>query len=88
MRLMGIRLGEDLCNIFVTNGGFAHILCQNRAITLSKTPVLGLFWRNNFVTLQKVHLFLLAAQKRPSPGLARKWPVVAPVVQARRAIQI
>lgn len=54
MRLRANRLREDLRNIFVTAWGFAHLLCQKCAITLSKNPVLGLFWRNNFVTLQNV----------------------------------
>lgn len=44
-----------ICAISLSQtGGFAHLLCQNRAITLSKAPVLGLFWRNNFVTLQNL----------------------------------
>ena len=53
MCLRAIGLREDLCNIFVTNGGFAHILCQNGAKTLSKDLGWGLFWRKNFVKLQK-----------------------------------
>lgn len=59
------QLWQNLFNIFVKNGGFAQQFCQNRAITLSKTLVLGLFWRNNFVTLQyESGLFLLVGNKK------------------------
>ncbi len=62
--------GEVSRNIFVTTGGFAHILWQNGAKTLSKDPILGLFWRKNFVKLHErcgLTKLLRGSDKVPAP---------------------